>query len=395
MDISFAKAFKVCNIETSSINANFLLNYEGKFYQISESLATLITILGEVKTLKEATDKYNKIKNYNYTEKNILFLINEYLLPVVEKSNANGRTKSFKFKKELITASVIAPITNVLSFFFNPIIFKVLITSLIILLSFFFFHNKPLNFNSNTESYFLISFYFFISVIIHELGHASACKYYNIEHGSIGFAIYLYFPVFYADVSHAWLLPRKKRVIIDFAGIYFQSIFLIPFIIYFFITGSPISYYIIFSIFFSFILDLNPFFKFDGYWIISDALGIPNLREKTHEIPKYLYTKYVKKQYSKRPFLLELRKIEKICFSIYFVLTNLFFGYIFLYKIPYYLFVFLSTFPYELKDIFYKLFNKNAFSFKETSLLLYKLFIALLMFYLCYNLIKRIFSRRF
>lgn len=49
MDISFAKAFKVCNIETSSINANFLLNYEGKFYQISESLATLITILGEVK----------------------------------------------------------------------------------------------------------------------------------------------------------------------------------------------------------------------------------------------------------------------------------------------------------------------------------------------------------
>ncbi|HIC8646241.1 TPA: hypothetical protein ACW7X5_003518, partial [Elizabethkingia meningoseptica] len=72
MDLNFIKAFKVCNIETSSINATFLLNYEGKFYQISESLAILICILGEVKNIKEATVKYNKIKNYNYTEKNIL-----------------------------------------------------------------------------------------------------------------------------------------------------------------------------------------------------------------------------------------------------------------------------------------------------------------------------------
>ncbi|AQX06842.1 hypothetical protein BAX97_04440 [Elizabethkingia meningoseptica] len=392
MDLNFIKAFKVCNIETSSINATFLLNYEGKFYQISESLAILICILGEVKNIKEATVKYNKIKNYNYTEKNILFLINEYLIPIVEKNHPSGRIESFKFKKELFTASIIAPVTKNLSFFFNPIVFKILITTLVVLLSFFIFHNKPQGFKLNTESYFIISFCFFISVIIHELGHASACKYYNIEHGSIGFAIYLYFPVFYADVSNAWLLPRKKRVIIDFAGIYFQSIFLIPFIICFFAIGNPIAYYIIFSIFFSFILDLNPFFKFDGYWIISDALGIPNLREKTHEIPKYLYSKYIKKQNSKKPFLFELKKVEKFCFLLYFVLANLFFGYVFLYKIPYYLFVFLSTFPHEFKDIFYRFFNKNIPSFQETSLLLYKLFIGLLMLYFCYNLIKRIFK---
>ena len=49
----------------------------------------------------------------------------------------------------------------------------------------------------------------------------------------------------------------------------------------------------------SFIYDLNPFFKFDGYWITSDILGVPNLREKTKEIFTYYFRQYIKQEKTK------------------------------------------------------------------------------------------------
>ena len=55
---------------------------------------------------------------------------------------------------------------------------------------------------------------FLISSFIHELGHASACRYYELEHGGIGFGLYLNFPVFYTDVSSIWKLSRKKRLLV-------------------------------------------------------------------------------------------------------------------------------------------------------------------------------------
>lgn len=45
-----------------------------------------------------------------------------------------------------------------------------------------------------------------LSSFFHELGHASACKYFEVKHGGIGFGLYLNFPVLYTDVTEVWKL---------------------------------------------------------------------------------------------------------------------------------------------------------------------------------------------
>ena len=65
------------------------------------------------------------------------------------------------------------------------------------------------------------------SSFFHELGHASACKYFGIQHGGIGFGLYLNFPVLYTDVTEVWKLKRGQRCVVNLAGVYFQSYWLI------------------------------------------------------------------------------------------------------------------------------------------------------------------------
>ena len=53
-------------------------------------------------------------------------------------------------------------------------------------------------------------------------GHASASARYGVPARDIGFGLYLIYPVFYNDVTSAWRLPRRQRVVIDLAGTFFQ-----------------------------------------------------------------------------------------------------------------------------------------------------------------------------
>lgn len=117
-------------------------------------------------------------------------------------------------------------------------------------------------------------------LFLHEFGHASACKKLGAEPGNIGFGFYLLSPVMFADVSDVWKLNSKERNYVNFAGLYVEILIaLILSIIYLFFI-KDISLLIINSIIlFSFIVNLNPFLRYDGYWILSDSINTPNLRK--------------------------------------------------------------------------------------------------------------------
>lgn len=84
-------------------------------------------------------------------------------------------------------------------------------------------------------------------------------------------------------VSNIWKLRRKQRIVVDLAGIYFQLLFLLPIILVHFMTNLDLKY-VIYAINLSFLFDLNPFFRFDGYWVFTDLLGIANLRQRTNKL---------------------------------------------------------------------------------------------------------------
>ena len=129
-----------------------------------------------------------------------------------------------------------------------------------------------------------------LGLLIHELGHATAAAKYNCKNVELGIGWYVVFIVFYAELSESWKLKRNQRLIVDCGGIYFQLIFtMILTAIYLAIEKSPILYYSITMLNISFLWNLNPFFRMDGYWIACDLLDTKNLREVCNqELKKFI-----------------------------------------------------------------------------------------------------------
>lgn len=122
-----------------------------------------------------------------------------------------------------------------------------------------------------------------LGLFFHELGHAAAAFKYGCKKVELGIGWYICFLVFYAELSEAWQLRRKERVVIDAAGMYFQTIFTGLLIFLYMHENSNVIFYAITILNISFIWNLNPFFRMDGYWIASDILGISNLRDSANK----------------------------------------------------------------------------------------------------------------
>ncbi|HEX7316265.1 MAG TPA: M50 family metallopeptidase [Pyrinomonadaceae bacterium] len=123
-----------------------------------------------------------------------------------------------------------------------------------------------------------------LSVIFHELGHATATARYGVKPGAIGFGIYFIYPALYTELGFAWLLPRARRAVIDVGGFYFQLLASVPLYAAFALTGDKSYVLAIIVNDFLILFSLFPFFKFDGYWLLSDLLGVPNLQKRAAEV---------------------------------------------------------------------------------------------------------------
>lgn len=180
-----------------------------------------------------------------------------------------------------------------------------------------------------------------------------------------------------------------QRVTIDLAGIYFQLIFLIPFIILDWTSPNIIFQYLIFSINISFLFDLNPFFKFDGYWLFSDLAGIPNLGRRTRETVVYFFRKMLFKKTTNIPFIFSLRFRDRVIMVFYVLLVNIFFSYYILFRIPQFLLVVLKELPTSINSIFYG----GIFDFSVLSKFLLQIFFLLLTMYCLTRLVIYIFKQ--
>ena len=140
-----------------------------------------------------------------------------------------------------------------------------------------------------TPAGFLWSYLFFLgSLLMHELGHASACARYGARPSGIGFTIYLIFPAFYSDVSAAWALKRWQRVIVDLGGVFFQLIIGAGYAIAYTLSGwEPLQVALV-MIAGSCLFSLNPILKCDGYWVVADALGVTNLSQQPFRLVRHL-----------------------------------------------------------------------------------------------------------
>ena len=115
-----------------------------------------------------------------------------------------------------------------------------------------------------------------LSAAFHECGHATACRYGGARPGKIGAGIYLVWPSFFTNVTDSYRLGRAGRLRTDLGGLYFNLIFILLAGLYQ-ATSAEILLLVIAVTHLEMLQQLLPFVRFDGYFILSDLVGVPDL----------------------------------------------------------------------------------------------------------------------
>jgi putative peptide zinc metalloprotease protein len=138
----------------------------------------------------------------------------------------------------------------------------------------------------NLQGIIILYLSMFVVIILHEFAHGLTCRHYGGEVREIGFLLIYFQPAFYCNVSDAWLFPeRHKRLWVSFSGGFFQIfIWAVAFLVWR-VTQQDLllNKFALATLSFTGIATLfnfNPLLRYDGYYLLSDYVEIPNLRKK-------------------------------------------------------------------------------------------------------------------
>lgn len=112
-----------------------------------------------------------------------------------------------------------------------------------------------------------------LGVVIHEIGHSLMCHSCGIGYRPISFSVFLFFPVFFTNVSGMEVLDLKRRLLINGAGLFFQSFYTLLIFILFSATHLAVFYTVTKSLIYLFLFNLHPFIRTDGFWVYNDVLS--------------------------------------------------------------------------------------------------------------------------
>jgi putative peptide zinc metalloprotease protein len=117
-----------------------------------------------------------------------------------------------------------------------------------------------------------------IAGFFHEFGHAAALRYGGGRARAMGFGFYLIYPALYTDTSDAYRLRRWDRVRVDLGGFYFHLVFAVGLMGLALATGHEFVLVAVLVINLELLRQLLfPFVRFDGYWLLADLTGLPDL----------------------------------------------------------------------------------------------------------------------
>lgn len=123
--------------------------------------------------------------------------------------------------------------------------------------------------------------------VLHEFGHAYACKVFGGKVPEMGAFFIAFTPCAYVDASAAWGFPsRTSRLIVNLGGMYFESFAAMAALAVWLMTDpSPVNelayQVLVLASLVTVLFNLNPLARFDGYYVASDLMGIPNLRARS------------------------------------------------------------------------------------------------------------------
>ena len=125
------------------------------------------------------------------------------------------------------------------------------------------------------------------SKVVHEFAHAYAARRYGVRVPTMGVAFLVLWPFLYTDTSETWkLADRRKQLVIASAGMVSELTLAVFSTLLWALAPEGGARNILFVLasttwMVTLAINLSPFMRFDGYFVLSDLLGFPNLHERS------------------------------------------------------------------------------------------------------------------
>lgn len=122
--------------------------------------------------------------------------------------------------------------------------------------------------------------------VFHEFGHAYACRHFGGAVPEMGAYFILFTPCAYVDATASWSFARKRdRMIVCLAGMYVEIAIAAAAVWVWAMTSDSLLRSLCYNIMFlagsvTVLFNINPLMRYDGYYLLSDWLEIPNLRQR-------------------------------------------------------------------------------------------------------------------
>jgi putative peptide zinc metalloprotease protein len=238
----------------------------------------------------DVADALSRETGDRYQAEHIVFLLDRKLAPLGLTHHSDGRAPTvakyspflaLKFRTTVFGEGASSAVARLFAWLYFPLVLIPVLGAFVVAEMYVFARTDIASAMSDTlinpVSILVVLLLAIFSAAFHEVGHAAACRYGGVDPGSMGVGVYLVWPAFFTDITRTYELGRAGRLRADLGGVYFNAIFNTGLVVAYLGTGyEPLLVGFVAGNL-EMVQQLLPSLRFDGYYIISDLAGIPDL----------------------------------------------------------------------------------------------------------------------
>jgi putative peptide zinc metalloprotease protein len=273
---------------------------DGQVVQLSRLLHLVAGCIDGISDTERISHRVSGMFGREVSEENIAYLVEQKLQPLgvtvpyeqeddeVTEAPRSDLLLALKGHKVMFSQERVNRIGRSLAWLHRPLMVVLVLTSMVAMdvwLFGFYGAMTPVLEVLNQPVLLLVVFALTVaSLVFHEFGHASACRYGGARPGCIGCGLFLIWPSMYTDVTDVYRIGRAGRIRTDLGGVYFNVVFMLGMGGCYFLTGQQFFLSAVYLGHFEVLEQLMPAVRLDGYYILGDLAGVPDLFGKIKPI---------------------------------------------------------------------------------------------------------------
>ncbi|HEX9314079.1 MAG TPA: hypothetical protein VGA71_01545 [Actinomycetota bacterium] len=267
---------------------HLLRRRDGGVVAVSRLLYLVASVVDGRQTLDEIAARVTPQVGRTVSAGNVAYLVEQKLRPLGVMEGAPGRSRAgtrpilgLSSRRAVVPDRCVRWISGKLCFLFNPVVVGAVLASFAAMDTLVLAGWSPASGMREVlrqpSLLALICLLTIVAACFHELGHATAGRYGGADPGVIGVGIYLIWPVFFSDLTDSYRLCRSGRVRADLGGVYFNAVFMLLVGGLYAVTGLHWLILLIAVQHLAVAQQFLPFLRLDGYYLVSDLAGVPDL----------------------------------------------------------------------------------------------------------------------